>query len=627
MASSDEYETTDILVCGCGPTGAMLSAYLGRLGVPNIVIEKEAAITTDPRGIALDDDGIRYLQGLGLYEHIFTEIGSCIQKVRFISGREQNLHKAPFLQFDTASSEGNTGHIGVIAHKQPVLEKNLRSAVEESNFCELRSSCTLTAISEDEQWVYATYTDASGAEKKIRSKFLAAADGKTGFTRKMYLEPKGIQMEWAEKSKYQETWVALNWKIQLPSQKSHPTFPLWGQGYTPEDVYDLFFPTDFRFLCNDERPAVCGRFGLPEDRLWRFEFVVADGEDDNEMATKDKVREVVLPYLTLPGSRFGLQEDVSFPEDCIEVLRSRPFRFSARSCNQWALNRVILCGDAAHVFPPFGGQGIASGFRDAIALSWRLALICRSQTQLDYRSHLRGWFLERKQQLDASLAATVRNGEMVAGKSFVHDFARNWGLWLIQLIPNFKHWLELGPRGDGPMQYTHLPGMPFMPELKGGLCFPQSYCVSLTQGPAVHFTDDAIFTGKSGLFQLVVLLDNPGELDDARTHLQRFSHRTPLLSASEATFFVPRTACEEMSSKEISALPPNLFRTATGDEFAVSPLCKNRPVPRGYNEKLMWDVLPRKRYVIVRLDRFVFAACNSTAELEQAVERLSELFD
>ena len=81
MASSDEYETTDILVCGCGPTGAMLSAYLGRLGVPNIVIEKEAAITTDPRGIALDDDGIRYLQGLGLYEHIFTEIGSCKFKV------------------------------------------------------------------------------------------------------------------------------------------------------------------------------------------------------------------------------------------------------------------------------------------------------------------------------------------------------------------------------------------------------------------------------------------------------------------------------------------------------------------------------------------------------------------
>lgn len=54
----------------------MLSGYLGKLGVRNIVLEKESAITTDPRGIALDDDGIRFVQGLGLYEHVFTKIGS-----------------------------------------------------------------------------------------------------------------------------------------------------------------------------------------------------------------------------------------------------------------------------------------------------------------------------------------------------------------------------------------------------------------------------------------------------------------------------------------------------------------------------------------------------------------------
>ena len=77
MASGDDWETTDVLVCGCGPTGAMLSGYLGGMGVHNIVLEKEPDITTDPRGIALDDDGIRFLQGLGLYRHIFTDIGTC----------------------------------------------------------------------------------------------------------------------------------------------------------------------------------------------------------------------------------------------------------------------------------------------------------------------------------------------------------------------------------------------------------------------------------------------------------------------------------------------------------------------------------------------------------------------
>jgi 2-polyprenyl-6-methoxyphenol hydroxylase-like FAD-dependent oxidoreductase len=88
--------------------------------------------------------------------------------------------------------------VGILAHKQPILEKHLRSTIEEADSCELRSSCTLTSISEDENWVYATYDDSLGREKRIRAKFLAAADGKTGFTRKMYLEPKGIRLEWAE---------------------------------------------------------------------------------------------------------------------------------------------------------------------------------------------------------------------------------------------------------------------------------------------------------------------------------------------------------------------------------------------------------------------------------------------
>jgi hypothetical protein len=74
----EDLETTDILICGCGPTGAMLSAHLGRLRVKNVVIDLEPAITTDPRGIALDEDGIRLLQSLGLYDAIYSEIGSCL---------------------------------------------------------------------------------------------------------------------------------------------------------------------------------------------------------------------------------------------------------------------------------------------------------------------------------------------------------------------------------------------------------------------------------------------------------------------------------------------------------------------------------------------------------------------
>ncbi|KAJ5779825.1 monooxygenase [Penicillium paradoxum] len=608
-----QWETTDVLICGCGPTGAMLSAYLGKLDIPNIVLEKEPDITTDPRGIVLDDEGIRLLQGLGLHQYIFTEMGSspCMH--------QQKERK----KTDIPQSEGHTGHIGILAHKQPVMEKYLRVAMGQSKVSELRSNCTLISLSEDLEWVYAIYTDASGQEKKIRSRFLAAADGKTGFTRKMYLEPKGITLDWAEPSRYEATWVALNWKVRLPTKESHPSFPLWKLGYTPEEVYDLFFPADFRFLCNPGRSAVCGRFGRLEDRLWRFEFVVSPNEDGTEMAGQNKIREVVFPYLTHAGSRYGLAEDIIYPEDCIEVLRSRPFQFSARSCNKWALGRVILCGDAAHVFPPFGGQGIVSGFRDAISLAWRLAIACSSPTQ-NHECLLTGWYLERKQQLDKSLAVTVSNGSMVNGKSVIKNFIRDWGLWFLQLLPGWKHWLELGPRTDGPTRYIHSEGMPFMPEFGGGLCFPQTYCVSLGPDANVQFTDDVIFqSGK--IFQLVVLLNGLHEMDTILEELEGIE-QVKLLSTDDAVFFVPRTGDDSHPAHKQRIQSRKVFRTATGDEFAQSRLCADRPVPRGYDETLIWKSV-NKRYAIVRMDRFVFAACNTKAELAQIMGRLAELFD
>ena len=73
----------------------------------------------------------------------------------------------------------------------------------------------------------------------------------------------------------------------------------------PEQVYDLYFPRNFRFVCNAERPAVCGRFGNGARRLWRFEFVVKRGEDAGAMAAPPRAMEVLSPYLTHPGARYG----------------------------------------------------------------------------------------------------------------------------------------------------------------------------------------------------------------------------------------------------------------------------------------------------------------------------------
>ncbi|KAG2173121.1 hypothetical protein INT43_004494 [Umbelopsis isabellina] len=614
-------EEVDVIICGCGPTGAMLAGYLGSMNVRCIILEKESGIVTDPRGIALDEDGIRLLQGLGLYQYIFSDIGTCMEKFKFVTGTQQDLHKEPFLELELGSS-GPTGHVGVISHKQPVLEKHLRSKFSRDPSIDFRPGSMVVSIFEDADHVYVDYKDSTGEIHRVQSKFLAAADGKTGFTRKNYLEPKGIILE-STTSKYSETWVALNWKITLPTPETHPEFPLWKLGYLPEDVYNQFFPNHFRFLCNPNRPAVCARFGKLEDRLWRFEFVVTQGENGDEMSKKENISKIVYPYITHKGDKYGLTDDVVFPEDCITVIRCRPFKFAARSCNKWALGRVILCGDAAHVFPPFGGQGIASGFRDASAIAWRLAVACRPDFK-PYEKLLEAWYLERKQQLDVSLNSTVENGYFVTERNAFIIFVRDWAFWVLQKIPHIRRWLQMGQRRYRSLKYVYQPGLAFLPQGAGGKFLPQVYCKRLNVNATIKgitFTDDIIFeSGKKSLFQLVVLLDHLKELEEVQKSLKHIDqHSRNELLASECTYIVQTP--EEIGN----SLYPYVCRIATSEEFAQSPLCDGRPAPLYYDKYLIKKEVSNHKYIIVRPDRLIYMSCVDKEELFEASASLARL--
>ncbi|GKZ27307.1 hypothetical protein AbraCBS73388_004084 [Aspergillus brasiliensis] len=573
MTYQKDWETTEVIICGCGPTGALLSAYLGRAGVHNVVVEKEPTITTDPRGIALDDDGIRLLQGLGL--------------------------NAPA---DGVKIAGATGHVGYIGHKQPVLESHIRNCMPLSH-CSLQCNATVVQLEEDEDWTYCTYRDATGEERGIRARFFVGADGKTGYTRKRYLEPRGVFMEKFHAAFYEETWVALNWRITVPTPQSHPNFPLWKRGYSPEQV-----------------PAVSGRFGLPADRLWRFEYVIHKGEDGYVMASPEEMRRVVYPYITHRGSRYQLAEDVQFPEDCIEVLRCRPFTFSSRTCNVWAKDRVILCGDAAHVFPPFGGQGIVSGFRDAISLSWRLAMLCRYHTNNKAHHHvLKSWYEERKQQLKLSLATTVANGVMVCETHPLKIFLRDWYIWFVQFIPSWRRQLQHGRRKAAIFRYKHSHGMPFIPDLNGGLYLPQVYCRRIEDNE-ILFTDDAIYgsLNNASLFRLFVYARDSSEIPAIKHALEGIENWSRgEFSATDIPFILEKGDIDPTSLSK----GKNTFQVATADEFADSPLCSDRPRPSDYDPCLLGDKVQGK-YIIVRMDRVIFASCANEDELRRAVHTM-----
>ncbi|KAJ5968759.1 hypothetical protein N7501_005007 [Penicillium viridicatum] len=561
MADHD-YETTDVVICGCGPTGAMLSTYLGRMSIPHVVIEKEPGITTDPRGIALDEDGIRALQGAGIYDLLYSDIGTCMHKFKFIGGTDKVLDKKAFLEMDYGTTEGGTGHVGFICHKQPILEKHLRTAMTSSSFCQLQTNATMIDMREEGDYVYSQYRDAQGKIHNLKSRFLVGADGKTGFTRKSFMEPLGIRMEQAHQCFYDETWVALNWEVSLPTEKTHPDFPLWKLGYTPQEVYDLFFPESFRLI-----------------------------------------------------------QDITFPDDCIRVLRSRPFRFSARSCNRWSHGRVILCGDAAHVFPPFGGQGIASGFRDAISLAWRLVLLCRRKPSTKPSNHeqvLSAWYIERKQQLERSLASTIANGQFVTEGNPLKIFLRDWSLYFMHFIPSWRRDLRLGRRKEGMVPYKYSPGLPFNPAHKGGTFLRQVYCKPIGKSGDVLFSDDIIFEKeKKGLVQLLVYLKDVNELTAAREAVSRIEETSKgEIPYGEVTYLVGKL---EMESRVLTQDTYSVYRLATSEEFAGSHLCRGRPKPEYYDPHQLGKALGGTKFVLVRADRIVYAACDNACQLEKEV--------
>jgi hypothetical protein len=224
----------------------------------------------------------------------------------------------------------------------------------------------------------------------------------------------------------------------------------------------------------------------------------------------------------------------------------------------------------------------------------------------------------------------VENGSYVTEGNWLKIFVRDWYLWLIQLVPSWKHQLEQGNRRDGMVRYSYQPnkGMAFLAHLGGGINFPQVYCTKLSRNNAadpIQFTDDIIFEKKKkGLFQLVVLLKSADEVADAQEILRSRDANSPgLLRIDEATFIINTTRTysnQDFRDKTV------LHRLATGGEFAAdTSLCKGRPKPQYYDPYRMSREVSGKPFVILRPDRFVFAACSTKAELSEALAALDLL--
>lgn len=187
-------------------------------------------------------------------------------------------------------------------------------------------------------------------------------------------------------------------------------------------------------------------------------------------------------------------------------------------------------------------------------------------------------------------------------------------------------------------KYDWAPGMPFLQQYAGGKSFPQVFSAPI-DGPAPSiptFTDDTIFAPeKKGLFQIVALLDRIDQLNAARTDIAQLksSGSLSILDPSEATYIVHSVSS---GAAPVSALPDkekmrdNIIRVLGAEEYIAAGRTDDaiskgfpRPPPVFYDpNRIRKDIGYDKVYVIVRWDRFVFAACRNYTELKDAVSRV-----
>lgn len=312
-----------VLVAGAGPTGVTAATLLARYGVRSLVVDPHPGVYPLPRAVHLDDEVMRVLQAAGVAEE-FASISRPAPGMRLLDGELRTL-----AEFRRGVGAGHSGWPQANMFDQPELEALLRANLARHPEAELRPGTEVVDIDQDGRGpVRVRLRDvASGRQEEVRAHALLGCDGANSLTRR-HVGPRMRDLRFAER------WLVVDVRCAEPL-----------------DVWD-----GVHQVCDPDRPATFMRIG-PE--RYRWEFRLGPGESIGRGA---------LMRLIAPWTR-------GIPEQDLHVLRQAVYTFRAQVADRWRRGRVFLLGDAAHLTPPFIGQGMGAGLRDAANLAWKLALV------------------------------------------------------------------------------------------------------------------------------------------------------------------------------------------------------------------------------------------------------------
>lgn len=361
-------EIVDAVVVGCGPVGGITANFLGLYGMKTLVLERELHEHTQPRAFSCDDETQRNFQAAGLVGDLAVALWPC-PSMDYVDSKKQVLGTAAFKELNF----GN-GHPALSFFSQPQLESVLRQGLKRFPHVELRMGHEVISYTQDAEGLTLQVKDRRTARTfSVRTRYLLGCDGGHSSVRHLM----GVEMEGIS---YGEPWITLACTTPTPE---------------PDFSY---------YVCDPERPGFATR--CPHNEI-RMDFLVREHERSDIIETKEFVDQLL--------SRFVDPKQVT-------VTRAAVFTFHSKVAARWRDGRVFLIGDAAHLMPPFMGQGLCSGVRDAANLTWKLAQVNRGaagEALLDTYEN------ERRPHVVNMIKATLMMGRVFLSRSKFVSALRN----------------------------------------------------------------------------------------------------------------------------------------------------------------------------------------------------------
>ena len=419
-------EFVPVIIIGAGPTGITAATLLGQYGISVLVLDRHESVYPLPRAVHADDEIYRILARLGVGEEFAAYRRSALG-LRLIDTDFRVL-----AELKRSTQPSANGYPQMNMFDQPELEAMMRANLKRYPHVMLRGDVEVIGVTQNRpDRVRVSFLDrVRGGEQSVETSYVLGCDGANSMVRAsigsyMYGLP------------FQQDWLVIDVDTEAELNQ-------W------EGCHQL---------CSPERAGTYMRVGATR---YRWEFRLLDGETAADYQKLAAIEPLVKPWLG------------DTPVDQLRLVRVTAYTFRAQVANHWRDRNVFILGDAAHLTPPFVGQGMAAGLRDALNLTWKVAGVLDNTLP---ESVLDTYEQERKAHAAAMILMAVSVGAAMTGGGRVGDLIRH------VVFPRLQNLRLPGTRtsaADGVAPGLHRSAMVIKSRTPGGLAG------SLCPNPVLH---------------------------------------------------------------------------------------------------------------------------------------------